>query len=48
MDLIEVNEAFAVQSLAVMRELGLRPEITNVTAARLRWGIRWAVPGRAS
>jgi 3-oxoadipyl-CoA thiolase len=28
--LIELNEAFAVQALAVMRELGLRHEITNV------------------
>ncbi|MCA9934427.1 MAG: acetyl-CoA C-acyltransferase, partial [Anaerolineales bacterium] len=30
MDLIELNEAFAVQSLAVMNELGMNPDITNV------------------
>jgi acetyl-CoA acetyltransferase family protein len=36
--LIEVNEAFAVQSLAVMRELGLRPEITNVNGGAIALG----------
>ncbi|MCU0489945.1 MAG: acetyl-CoA C-acetyltransferase [Anaerolineales bacterium] len=36
--LIEVNEAFAVQSLAVMRALGLRPEITNVNGGAIALG----------
>jgi 3-oxoadipyl-CoA thiolase len=38
MGLIEVNEAFAVQALAVMRELGLRPEITNVNGGAIALG----------
>jgi acetyl-CoA acetyltransferase family protein len=37
-DLIELNEAFAVQSVAVMRELGLRPEITNVNGGAIALG----------
>ncbi len=37
-DLIELNEAFAVQALAVMRELGLRPEITNVNGGAIALG----------
>jgi 3-oxoadipyl-CoA thiolase len=36
--LIEVNEAFAVQSLAVMRELGLNPEIINVNGGAIALG----------
>jgi 3-oxoadipyl-CoA thiolase len=36
--LIELNEAFAVQALAVMRELGLRPEITNVNGGAIALG----------
>jgi acetyl-CoA acetyltransferase family protein len=36
--LVELNEAFAVQSLAVMRELGLRPEITNVNGGAVALG----------
>lgn len=36
--LIELNEAFAVQSLAVMRELGMRPEITNVNGGAIALG----------
>jgi 3-oxoadipyl-CoA thiolase len=36
--LIELNEAFAVQSLAVMRELGLRHEITNVNGGAIALG----------
>jgi acetyl-CoA acetyltransferase family protein len=36
--LIELNEAFAVQSLAVMRQLGLRPEITNVNGGAIALG----------
>jgi acetyl-CoA C-acetyltransferase len=37
-DLVELNEAFAVQALAVMRELGLRPEITNVNGGAIALG----------
>ncbi|MBL8055042.1 MAG: acetyl-CoA C-acyltransferase [Anaerolineales bacterium] len=36
--LIELNEAFAVQALAVIRELGLRPEITNVNGGAIALG----------
>ena len=36
--LIELNEAFAVQALAVMNELGLRPEITNVNGGAIALG----------
>ena len=37
-DLIELNEAFAVQSLAVMRELGFPHEITNVNGGAIALG----------
>lgn len=36
--LVELNEAFAVQSLAVMRELDLNPEITNVNGGAIALG----------
>jgi len=36
--LIELNEAFAVQSLAVMRELGFSHEITNVNGGAIALG----------
>lgn len=36
--LVELNEAFAVQSLAVMRELGLNEEITNVNGGAIALG----------
>lgn len=36
--LIELNEAFAVQTLAVMRELGMREEITNVNGGAIALG----------
>jgi len=36
--LIELNEAFATQSLAVMRELNLDPEITNVNGGAIALG----------
>jgi acetyl-CoA acyltransferase len=36
--LIELNEAFAAQSLAVMRELGLNPDITNVHGGAIALG----------
>ncbi|MCB8920344.1 MAG: acetyl-CoA C-acyltransferase [Ardenticatenaceae bacterium] len=38
MDLIELNEAFAVQSLAVMNELGMNPDITNVNGGAIALG----------
>ena len=38
MDLIELNEAFAVQALAVMDELGLPPERTNVNGGAIALG----------
>jgi acetyl-CoA acyltransferase len=36
--LIELNEAFAAQGLAVMRELGMDPEITNVNGGAIALG----------
>lgn len=36
--LVELNEAFAVQSLGVMRELGLPAEITNVNGGAIALG----------
>ena len=38
LDLIEANEAFAAQSIAVTRELGLNPEITNVNGGAIALG----------
>jgi acetyl-CoA acetyltransferase len=38
LDLVELNEAFAVQGIAVMRELGLPPEITNVNGGAIALG----------
>ncbi len=37
-NLVELNEAFAVQALAVMRELGLSSEITNVNGGAIALG----------
>jgi len=37
-DLIELNEAFASQSLAVVRKLDLNPEITNVNGGAIALG----------
>ena len=50
-DLIEVNEAFAAQYLAVEKELGLDREKVNVNGGaialeRSLWGIRWERAGR--
>jgi 3-oxoadipyl-CoA thiolase len=36
--LLELNEAFAVQSLAVIKELGLSPDITNVNGGAIALG----------
>ncbi len=38
LDLVELNEAFAVQSIAVMRELALRHDITNVNGGAIALG----------
>jgi acetyl-CoA acetyltransferase family protein len=37
-DLVELNEAFASQSLAVIRELGLEPERVNVNGGAIALG----------
>ncbi len=37
-DLIELNEAFATQSVVVIRELGLNPEIVNVNGGAIALG----------
>jgi 3-oxoadipyl-CoA thiolase len=37
-DLVELNEAFAIQSLAVIEELGLDPEIVNVNGGAIALG----------
>lgn len=36
--LVELNEAFAVQSLAVMQELGLEPDLVNVNGGAIALG----------
>jgi len=38
-DLIELNEAFASQSIAVTRELGLNPDRVNVNGGAIALGI---------
>ena len=38
LELIEANEAFAAQSLAVVRDLGLNPEIVNVNGGAIAIG----------
>jgi acetyl-CoA C-acetyltransferase len=38
MDVIELNEAFAAQALAVIRELGLPPELTNPNGSGVSLG----------
>src|SRR4051794_27006908 len=38
LDLVELNEAFASQSVAVMRELGLDPDKTNVNGGAIALG----------
>ena len=37
-DQIELNEAFASQSLAVIRELGLNPDLVNVNGGAIALG----------
>lgn len=38
MELVELNEAFASQSLAVIRELGMNPDIVNVNGGAIALG----------
>lgn len=38
LDLVEANEAFASQAIAVTRDLGLNPEITNVNGGAIALG----------
>ena len=38
LDLIEVNEAFAVQSIAVNREMGWNTDLINVNGGAIAWG----------
>lgn len=38
LDLVEANEAFAAQSLAVVKDLGLKPEIVNVNGGAIAIG----------
>jgi acetyl-CoA acetyltransferase family protein len=38
LDLVELNEAFASQSIAVMRELGLNPDKVNVNGGAIALG----------
>lgn len=45
MDLLEVNEAFAAQYLAVQKELGLNPEKTNVNGGAIAVGHPLGVSG---
>ena len=40
LDRVELNEAFASQSLAVVRELGLEPERVNVNGGAIAMGTR--------
>ena len=39
LELIELNEAFASQSLAVIRELNLNPDIINVNGGAIALGL---------
>ena len=48
LDWIELNEAFAAQSLAVMRELRLDPPRSTHWAAPSPWATRWAPPARSA
>jgi acetyl-CoA acyltransferase 2 len=45
MDLVEVNEAFAAQYLAVEKELGLKREVTNVNGGAIAVGHPLAASG---
>jgi acetyl-CoA acetyltransferase len=42
---VELNEAFAIQSLAVVEDLGLNPEIVNVNSGAIALGHPLGCPG---
>ena len=46
-DLFEINEAFSVQLVAVMRELGIDPAKVNVNGGAVALGHRSAPAARA-
>jgi acetyl-CoA acyltransferase len=48
LDWIELNEAFAAQALAVIRDLGLDQSRSTRWAARSPWATRWAPPARSA
>ncbi len=48
LDWIELNEAFAAQSLAVIRDLGLDPAKVNPLGGAIALGHRWARPARSA
>ena len=41
LDLIESNEAFAAQSLAVIKDLGIPKEKVNVNGGAIAWSSYW-------
>jgi len=43
-DLIELNEAFASQSIYIVKTLGIDMNRLNVNGALSLWAILWAVP----
>mgnify|MGYP003694393121 CR=1 FL=1 len=47
-DLVEINEAFAVQVIASARDLGLDWTSSTCTAERSPWATRSAAPVRGS
>lgn len=47
-DLIEANEAFAAQAIAVRHDLGINPDILNVNGGAIALGIRWEHPAAGS
>jgi len=43
-DLVELNEAFAAQAIACIRDLQLDPEKVNIYGGGIALGHRWAAP----
>jgi acetyl-CoA acyltransferase len=48
LDWIELNEAFAAQALAVIRDSELDPSKINPLGGAIAWAIRWARPARSA
>ena len=44
-DLVELNEAFAAQVLACLKELPIDPDLLNVNGGAIALATRWAAPG---